>query len=107
MPFTVRHPVLRPAMLALGAALVVAAPLVGVLPGPGGIVLFALGLSLVLRHSRWARRRYVRFKRRPPAAGRLGRLEPETAERAAAADADGGLTLPASAAMPQFITAAV
>ena len=50
MPVTVRHPVLRPAMLALGAALIVAAPLVGVLPGPGGILVFAVGLSLVLRH---------------------------------------------------------
>jgi hypothetical protein len=69
MPITVRHPVLRPAMLAFGVALIVAAPLVGVLPGPGGIVVFAIGLSLVLRHSRWARRRYVRLKRQRPKLG--------------------------------------
>ena len=69
MPVTVRHPALRPAMLALGAALIVAAPLVGVLPGPGGILVFAVGLSLVLRHSRWARRRYARFKRQRPKRG--------------------------------------
>lgn len=66
MPFTVSHPVLRPAMLALGAALIVASPAVGVLPGPGGILMFALGLSLVLRHSRWAKRRYARLKRQRP-----------------------------------------
>lgn len=69
MPFTIRHPVLRPAMLVLGTALIVASPAVGVLPGPGGIFVFAIGLSLVLRHSRWARRRYARLKRQRPRLG--------------------------------------
>jgi hypothetical protein len=55
--------------LITGSALIIAAPLVGVIPGPGGIVLFALGLGLVLRSSRMARKLYVRFKRRWPRYG--------------------------------------
>ena len=49
--------------------LFVAAPLVSPLPGPGGLVLAAAGLTLVLRTSLWAKRRYVRFKRWQPKAG--------------------------------------
>ena len=56
--------------LALGALLLLAAPLVGVLPGPGGILCAAAGLSLMLRHSPAAKRRYVRLKARFPKAGR-------------------------------------
>lgn len=44
----------------------IVAPLAGLLPGPGGIVVFAIGLGLVLRNSLWAKRRYVDFKRRFP-----------------------------------------
>ena len=39
-------------------------------PGPGGIVVAGLGLALVLKTSMWAKRRYVRFKRWQPKAGR-------------------------------------
>ena len=39
------------------------------IPGPGGIVVAAAGLALILRNSRWAKRRYVRFKRWRPKAG--------------------------------------
>jgi hypothetical protein len=39
-------------------------------PGPGGIFVFAAGLALALRSSEWAKRRYVRFKRWQPKAGR-------------------------------------
>ena len=56
-------------MLVLGWLLLALTPVVGVLPGPGGIFLFALGLGLVLRNSLWAKRRYVRFKRRWPRSG--------------------------------------
>lgn len=38
-------------------------------PGPAGLFGFALGLALVLRNSAWAKRRYVRFKRRWPRGG--------------------------------------
>ena len=60
----------RLSQLALGILLLIAAPIIGVLPGPGGLVLFAGGMALTLRNSRWARRRYVRFKRWQPKAGR-------------------------------------
>ena len=53
--------------LILGWALLVASPVVGgPLPGPFGIIGFAAGLILVLRNSRWARRLFIRFKRRYP-----------------------------------------
>ena len=43
---------------------------IGALPGPGGIVVFAVGLAMVLKTSMWAKRRYVKFKRWQPKAGR-------------------------------------
>ena len=46
--------------------LILATPLVGVIPGPGGIFVFAAGLVLVLQNSRWARRKFARAKRRYP-----------------------------------------
>jgi hypothetical protein len=49
--------------------LFVAAPLASPIPGPGGLLLAAAGLTLVLRTSLWAKRRYVRFKRWQPKAG--------------------------------------
>ena len=63
----------RPVQLVLfilGVLLIIASPLVSPLPGPGGILLFAAGLTLVLRTSLWAKRHYVRFKRWQPKAGR-------------------------------------
>lgn len=59
----------RHALLALGILLILLTPAVALLPGPGGIFVFAAGLALVLRTSAWARRRYVRFKRRFPRFG--------------------------------------
>jgi hypothetical protein len=50
--------------------LILAAPAVGILPGPGGVIVFAAGLALVLKYSEWAKRRYVRFKRKHPKKGR-------------------------------------
>lgn len=50
----------------LGWVLIALTPLVGPIPGPGGIIVFAAGLGLVLKNSAWAKRRYVRFKRRHP-----------------------------------------
>jgi hypothetical protein len=49
--------------------LFVAAPVASPIPGPGGLLLAAAGLTLVLRTSLWAKRRYVRFKRWQPRAG--------------------------------------
>lgn len=66
-----RHPTVRLVQLILGGLLVMLAPLVGLLPGPGGIFVFAGGLVLVLRNSRGARVRFARAKRRWPRLGHL------------------------------------
>ncbi len=64
-----RHPISRMAQLIIGVLLVAAAPVVGALPGPGGVFLFAGGLVLILRNSHWARVRWARLKRRWPKLG--------------------------------------
>lgn len=61
---------IRQAWFILGCLLIVISPLVGVLPGPGGIFVFAAGFALVLKNSEWAKRRYVRLKKRWPNKGR-------------------------------------
>jgi O-antigen/teichoic acid export membrane protein len=65
-----QNPAVRIALLVLGVLFLAITPLLGPLPGPGGIFTFAIGLGLVLRNSLWARRRYVRFKRKRPTMGR-------------------------------------
>ena len=64
------HPVVEWSILVLGVVLMILSPLAGVVPGPGGIFVFAIGLAMVLWTSMWAKRRYVRFKRWQPKAGR-------------------------------------
>ncbi|WP_258043036.1 hypothetical protein [Sphingomonas sp. NBWT7] len=61
-----RHPVARVAQLALGGLLLIGAALLGPLPGPGGIFLFAGGMILILRNSRRAQVRWTRLMRRWP-----------------------------------------
>ena len=63
-------PVVEWSMFALGLLLLIVSPLVGAIPGPGGIIVAGIGLALVLRTSMWAKRHYVRFKRWQPKAGR-------------------------------------
>ncbi len=58
------------AIFGVGVILMLLSPLVGAVPGPGGILVFALGLAMVLKTSMWAKRRYVRFKKKQPKAGR-------------------------------------
>jgi hypothetical protein len=65
-----RIPLVKQLLFLLGVLLIVVSPLVGAIPGPGGIVVFAFGLGLVLKYSEWAKRQYVRFKRRHPNKGR-------------------------------------
>src|SRR4028119_544483 len=60
----------RTALCVLGILLMIVSPLAGVLPGPGGILLFAAGLALTLKYSEWAKRKYVEFKRKHPNKGR-------------------------------------
>ncbi|HEX5257942.1 MAG TPA: hypothetical protein VFW35_04065 [Sphingomicrobium sp.] len=64
------HPVVEWTAFAVGLLLLIVSPLVGALPGPGGIIVAGIGLALVLRTSMWAKRRYVEFKRWQPKAGR-------------------------------------
>jgi hypothetical protein len=64
------HPVVEWTMFGIGVVLLVVSPIVGALPGPGGIIVAGIGLALVLRTSMWAKRHYVRFKRWQPKAGR-------------------------------------
>ena len=64
------HPWVEWGIFAVGVLLLMIAPLVGALPGPGGIIVAGIGLAMVLKTSMWARRRYVRFKRWQPKAGR-------------------------------------
>ena len=64
------HPVVEWSLFVVGAVLLLISPIVGAIPGPGGIIVAGLGLALVLRTSMWAKRHYVRFKRWQPKAGR-------------------------------------
>ena len=63
-------PVVRQCLVVLGFVLIALTPLVGPIPGPGGIIVFGAGLSLILKYTGWAKRLYVRFKRRHPNKGR-------------------------------------
>ncbi len=64
------NPIVEWTLFAIGLVLLIVSPLVGALPGPGGIIVAGIGLALVLKTSMWAKRRYVRFKRWQPKAGR-------------------------------------
>jgi hypothetical protein len=66
----INHPVVEWGIFGLGVILLLLSPVVGALPGPGGIIVAGLGLAMILKTSMWARRRYVRFKRWQPKAGR-------------------------------------
>ena len=66
------NPIVEWSIFAVGVILLIISPLVGVIPGPGGIVVAGIGLALVLKTSMWAKRHYVRFKRWQPTAGRWG-----------------------------------
>ena len=101
------HPVLRQALFLLGILLIIVSPLVGAIPGPGGVIVFAAGLGLVLKYSSWAKRQYVRFKRGHPNKGRWadwGMRRPSARRRetimrerdaAEAAAAQAGIYIPA------------
>jgi hypothetical protein len=60
----------RTGLVAVGLLLIAVTPVVGPIPGPGGIITFGAGLSLVLKYTGWAKRFYVRFKRKHPNKGR-------------------------------------
>ena len=63
------RPATRTALFCAGVLLLLLAPLVTPLPGPGGVVFVAGGLILILRNSAWARRAFTRARRRWPRLG--------------------------------------
>lgn len=63
-------PLVRQTLVGIGFVLIAITPLVGPIPGPGGIIVFGAGLSLILKYTGWAKRLYVRFKRKHPNKGR-------------------------------------
>jgi len=65
-----RVPLVRQGLVVVGVLVMITSVLIGPLPGPGFIILFPVGLALVLQNSPWAKRLYVRFKRRHPNKGR-------------------------------------
>lgn len=64
-----RSPLARMVLASLGGLLIVVSPIVGAIPGPGGIFVFAAGLALMLQNAHWAKRAYARAKRRWPRIG--------------------------------------
>jgi hypothetical protein len=60
----------RLTMLTLGWALVLGAPLLGPIPGPGPLLILPIGLAIILKHSLWAKRRYASLSRQHPEYGR-------------------------------------
>ncbi|VAV91169.1 hypothetical protein MNBD_ALPHA04-2132 [hydrothermal vent metagenome] len=60
----------RFALSIVGVLLILVSPVIGAIPGPGFIIIFPIGLALVLQNSRFAKKRYVDFKRRFPQYGK-------------------------------------
>jgi hypothetical protein len=68
---SIDHPVVEWTIFVVGVVLLLITPLVGALPGPGGVIVGGIGLAMVLKTSMWAKRRYVHFKKwRPRVLGR-------------------------------------
>ncbi len=61
--------IVRTILFVTGLLLMISSPFVGVIPGPGGVVVFAAGLALALKYSEWAKCQYVRFKKAHPRKG--------------------------------------
>lgn len=62
-------PAVQWTLFVVGIIMIILSPVAGVIPGPGGVIVFGFGLGLVLKTSIWAKRHYVRFKRWQPKAG--------------------------------------
>ena len=66
---TSRNPMIRTGLFVSGILVIIVSPVVGAIPGPGGVFVFAAGLALVLQNSHKARRGFVHVKRRYPRVG--------------------------------------
>jgi len=58
------NPIVEWALFALGVLLIIAGFAIAPIPGPGGVFLIAPGLALILKTSLWAKRHYVRLKKK-------------------------------------------
>ncbi len=56
----------RMVLVAIGCLFLIVTAIIGPLPGPGGIVTFAIGAGLILQNSAWAKRVYARSAKRWP-----------------------------------------
>jgi len=70
-PLRSRNPAVRTGLTLLGVLVIIVSPIIGAIPGPGGIFVFAAGLALVLQNSALAKRLFVRAKRRWPRIGEI------------------------------------
>lgn len=70
-PLRPRSAAVRTGLTILGALVIMVSPVVGVIPGPGGVFVFAAGLALMLQNSGMAKRVFVRLKRRWPQLGNI------------------------------------
>lgn len=64
------RPAVQWTLFVVGVIMIIVSPVAGLVPGPGGVIVFGIGLGLVLKTSMWAKRHYVKFKRWQPKAGR-------------------------------------
>jgi len=60
---------IRLVLTVIGGLFVLSAPIVGLLPGPGGIFVFAIGFALMLKNSALVRKFYARLKAKHPKKG--------------------------------------
>jgi hypothetical protein len=59
------NPIVEWSMFAAGILLLILAVVSGpIIPGPNGVLFGAAGLSLILKSSLWAKRNYVRLKKK-------------------------------------------
>ncbi|MDX1580729.1 MAG: PGPGW domain-containing protein [Alphaproteobacteria bacterium] len=63
---TTRHPLRRYFLLLIGWIIVVFGSTLGMLPGPGGIPIVAVGVAIILANSQWAKRAFIKLQRRYP-----------------------------------------
>jgi len=73
-PLRPRSAIVRTGLTLLGGLIILISPVIGVLPGPGGVFVFAAGLALMLQNSDMAKRVFVRLKRRWPKLGYVADL---------------------------------
>ncbi|WP_164156819.1 hypothetical protein [Sandarakinorhabdus rubra] len=96
----VRSEPFRVFQIILGALLIPVAGIVGLVTPPGvGLIVAGAGVALVLRNSRWARRRYLFHTRRHPRVRKavdLGLMRRRRRRRTVAAEPPASLTNPAS-----------